>query len=408
MDSQAPKVLLITAYRWPSTARLAHALSEAGLTVEAVCPFGHSLTRMTCVTRSYRYGAMSPLRHLRSAITESGPDLIIPGDDTSASQLHELYRRAADAGSGGDKIRSLIARSLGNPVGYPNFYSRAQIAAIANAASVLSPETTNLHSHSDLLDQLVKVGLPAVLKVDGSFGGMGVEVVHTRAEAERAFTRLSSYNSSARTLKRLMVDSDANLVLPLVRRARPQISIQRFLTGRPANSAVACWRGTLLAQVCVEVAASRGATGPATIVNVIEHSGMSQAVERLVGELGLSGLCGFDFVLDSTDGSAHLIDFNPRATQTCHLISSERTQPTLWLAAKLRGTPPVVEDHMALHRGPITLFPHCLKNFSEGHDLTGADPSSKSPELLKIGLEFHRRNDRFLARAVRLAQGILG
>lgn len=407
MDSQAPKVLLITAYRWPSTARLAHALSEAGLTVEAVCPFDHSLTRMTCVKRSYRYGAMSPLRHLRSAIVKSSPDLIIPGDDTSASQLHELYR-SADAGPGGDKIRPLIAHSLGDPIGYPNFYSRARIAAIANAAGVLSPETTNLHDQGDLLDQLVKVGLPAVLKVDGSFGGMGVEVVHTRAEAERAFTRLSSYNSSARALKRLMVDRDANLVLPLVRRARPQISIQRFLTGRPANSAVACWRGTLLTQVCVEVAASRGATGPATVVNVIEHSGMSQAVERLVRELGLSGLCGFDFILDARDGSAHLIDFNPRATQTCHLISSERTQPTLWLAAKLRGMSPVVEDHVSLPCGPITLFPHCLKDFSEGHDLTGADPSSRSPELLKIGLEFHRRNDRFLARAVRLAQGILG
>jgi ATP-grasp domain len=408
MDGSVPRVLLTAAYRWPSTARLALALSEAGLTVEAVCLAGHPLARMTCVTRWYRYSAMTPIRQLRNAIIESSTDLIIPSDDTSASQLHELYRSANGPTREDDEIRSLIARSLGDPTGYPSFYSRSQIAAAANAVGVLSPATKNLHNYSDLVDQLADVGLPAVLKIDGSFGGMGVEIVHTRAEAKRAFAQLGAYNSLARAIKRLIVDGDANVVLPGVQRTRPQISIQRFLRGERANSAVACWKGTVLAQVCVEVTASREATGPASVVRVIKHPIMSQAVERLVGALGLSGLCGFDFILDSNDGSAHMIDFNPRATQTCHLISSDRTQPTRWLAAKLQGRRAILDDQTIPQCELITLFPHWLGNFTKGHSVTGIDPSSKSPELVEIGLEFHRRNNRLLARAARLVQRLLG
>jgi hypothetical protein len=407
MIGSTPKVLLTTAYRWSTTARLALALSEAGFTVEALCPTDHPLAGMTCVTRSYRYSAITPSVHLRDALLKSNPDLIIPSDDTSASQLHELYKLANVPGHEDCKIRSLIARSLGDPAGYPGFYSRAQLAAAANAAGVLSPATINLHSHSDLLEKITEVGLPAVLKIDGSFGGMGVEMVRTSAEAKRAFAQLNSFNSMIRALKRLFVDRDANVLLPGVRRTRPQISIQRFLPGERANSAVACWEGKVLAQVCVKVIASKDSTGPATIVRVVKHEAMSQAVERLVGALHLSGLCGFDFILDSTDDSAHLIDFNPRATQTCQLISAERTQPTLWLAAKLHGKSAILPEEIIPQGGPITLFPHWLESSAQDHTVAEIDPSSKFPELIEIGLELHRRNNRLLPRFARWVQRIL-
>lgn len=404
-DSCAPKVLLITAYRWPTTTRLALALSEAGLAVEALCPAGHSLARVKFVSQVYRYRALTPLRDLRNAITASKPNLIIPSDDTTAAQLHELYRLTDATDSVGNKLRLLIAHSLGDPTNYPIFHSRARIASLAHGAGVLSPTTTNIGNHDELLSQLENVGFPAVLKNDGSFGGMGVAIVHTRAEAKYAFSKLTARNNVARTLKRLIVDRDANLILPCLRRTSPQVSIQRFIFGKRANAAVACLRGEVLAQVCVEVIASNEATGPATVVSVIGHPGMSKAVECLVRVLNLSGLCGFDFILDSTDGSAHLIDFNPRATQTSHLLSSQRTQPILSLAAKLRGLPPVVVDHLVPHRGPIVLFPHSLAHApnSQYSKYAETDLPLKSPELLKIGLEYHRQNNRFLAKAFRLA-----
>jgi Carbamoyl-phosphate synthase L chain, ATP binding domain len=405
-DRWAPKVLLITAYRWPTTTRLALALSEAGITVEALCPVDHSLARVKFVSKVYRYGALSPLRNLRNAIEASKPDFIIPSDDTTAAQLHEFYKLTNATDSVSNKMRSLIAHSLGDPTNYPIFYSRARIASLAHTAGVLSPTTTNIRNHDELFSQLENVGFPAVLKSDGSYGGMGVIFIHTRAEAKHAFGKLTAHNNVARALKRLIVDRDANLILPCLRRTRPQISIQRFLFGKRANVAVACWKGAVLAQVCVEVIASNEATGPATVVRVIAHPGMSQAVDRLVRVLNLSGLCGFDFILDSTDGSAHLIDFNPRATQTCHLLSPERSQPVLSLAAKLRGLPQIVDDHLSPHCGPIVLFPHGPAYAQKSHysKYTEIDLPSKSPELVKIGLEFYQRENRFLAKAFRLAK----
>src|SRR6266404_2272539 len=156
-------------------------------------------------------------------------------------------------------------------------------------------QATNIGNQDELFSQLKNIGFPAVLKSDGSFGGMGVALIHTGADAKHAFAKLNAYYSVARTLKRLIVDRDANLILPCLRRTRPQVSIQRFLFGKRANAAVACWKGAVLAQVCVEVIASNEATGPATVVSVIAHPGMSQAVERLVRVLNL---CGFDFILD--------------------------------------------------------------------------------------------------------------
>lgn len=402
-DSWTPKVLVITAYRWPTTTRLALALSEAGFAIDALCPVGHSLAQVNFVSKVYRYGALSPLRSLRDAIAVSKPDLLIPCDDTTAAQLHELYKLTDATDSASNTLRSLIARSLGDPTNYPVFYSRARIASLAQAAGVLAPTTTNIRDRDELFSELENIGFPAVLKSDGSFGGMGVAFVRTRAEAQQAFGKLTAYNSVARALKRLLVDRDANLILPCLRGTRPQISIQRFLFGKPANVAVACWEGTVLAQVCVEVIASNGATGPATVVKVIAHPGMSQAVERLVGVLKLSGLCGFDFILDSADGSAHFIDFNPRATQTCHLLSSERTRPVLSLAAKLRGLPAIVDDHANPHSGPIVLFPHGPAYAPKGDYSKYAeiDLPSQSPELIKIGLELHQRRNGFLANAFR-------
>jgi hypothetical protein len=227
-----------------------------------------------------------------------------------------------------------------------------------------------------------------------------------RTKQRRRGMLLSTSLGLSDILERLIVDRDANLILPCLRRTRPQLSIQRFLFGKRANVAVACWKGAVLAQTCVEVLVSNKTTGPATVVSVIAHPEMSEAVDRLVRVLNLSGLCGFDFILDSTDGSAHLIDFNPRATQTCHLLSSERTHPVLWLASKLRGLPPIVDDQLSPHCGPIVLFPYGpdYAQKSQYSKFTEIDLPLKSPELVKIGLEFHQQKRRYLAKAVRLAQ----
>ena len=401
----APRVLLVTAHRWPTTTRLAHELSEAGLTVDALCPTGHSLTHVTFVARTYRYGALSPVRSLCAAIQASDPDLIIPSDDHTAAQLYELYALTDSTDDAAGKLRALLIRSLGDPLKYPILHARDQITSLARAAGVSCLPATTVNNEEELAHQLESIGLPAVLKTDKSSGGTGVVIAHTQADAKRAFRKLATPPGVVRALKRLIVDHDANLILPCVLRDRARVSVQRFMGGKAANAAVACWNGDVLAHVCVEVLATNGATGPATVVSVIAHPGMSHAVRQITRMLNLSGLCGFDFILNPSDGSAHLIELNPRATQTCHLVSFDREEVLASLAAKLKGLP-VVDGCRSPHRGPVVLFPHGFSFDPENpySQYAYRDLPTKSLELAKIGLEFSKQKRRLLTKAVARAR----
>jgi hypothetical protein len=245
------------------------------------------------------------------------------------------------------------------------------------------------------------------LKTNTSHGGMGVAIVRDRDDAERAFSRLTAYPSPVRTVKRLIIDADATLLLPRLRRHRARVSIQRYIDGRLANAAVASWKGETLAHVSVEVLTSNGATGPATAVRVITNSEISRAVERMVDRLKLSGLCGFDFILDAQDGSAHLIDFNPRATQTCHLVSADGKQPLLCLVAKLKGLP-LADSDQSPRFDPIVLFPHgfSLSPKSPYLQYANSDLPSRWPEFGTIGREFQRKRNRFPAQAIKFFRNL--
>ena len=407
-SDQRLRVLVLTAYRWPTTTRMAHALSGTGAEVEALCPAGHTLMRANCVARTYRYDPLTPLRSLRRAITKSKPNLIIPTDDLIAANVHKLFHLTNADDFAGDSLRSLIARSLGGWKDYSTFYVRSEIARLAQTAEVFTPPVRTIASCSDLLNQLRILGYPSVLKTDGSSGGAGVAIVHNELEAKRAFTRLSGSPNFLLTLKRLIVDGDANLVLPCLRRVQPDVSIQPYVAGRLANIAVACWEGSVLGQVCVEVLSSNGETGPATVVRIISHAGMSQAAEKMVGLLKLSGLCGFDFILDS-ENAAHLIDFNPRATQTCHLMPPDAKQPLASLISKLGG-PQISEAYKTPHDGPIVLFPQGFLSEKDGpySEHASKDLPAESTEFVTFGLEYRRKRSRLLVRAIRNLSKKLG
>jgi hypothetical protein len=403
-DVGFPTVLLVTACRWPSATRLAFALTEAGFSVKALCPAGHSLARATFVSAVYRYRPLWPVRSLREGIVQSNPDLIIPTDDFAAAQLHRLYKSIAPS-SPESNLRRLIARSLGDPRKYADMFSRASIAALARKVKVATPNVTRIRTEEQLMRQLKVAGFPAVLKIDGSSGGLGVAIVENEYQAKQAFNRLTQPPTIALTLKRLLVDRDANLVLPVMLRIRPQVTIQPFIRGRRVNIATACWNGTVLASVCVEVLASKKPTSSSTVVRVIRNTQMSRAAERLVNALKLTGLCGMDFIIDAND-RAHLIDFNPRATQTAHLVSAEGKLLLHALAAKLTGEPLVEEDRKP-QRGPIVLFPHGFVCDPESRywRFVERDLPPDLPEFSQFGLDFRRETNRFLPKAVHYLWG---
>src|SRR4051812_25729944 len=256
------KVLVLAALRWWSVMRLALELSEVGFIVEAACSRGYRIEKMRFVKASYRYSALAPVSALRDIIILSRPALLVPCDDYVTRQLHEIYRAAGASEPTGSWLRALISRSLGEPEQFSMVYSRYEVGSLARKLNIPAPATVAVTA-STLTAALDSVGLPAVLKSDGSWSGKGVVLANSRKEAALAFRRLSAPPGALLTLKRLLLNRDPTLVLLFVRRTRPAVSMKSFVPGRPATAAVACWRGKVLASVLVEVLASIGATGPA-------------------------------------------------------------------------------------------------------------------------------------------------
>jgi hypothetical protein len=352
----APKILLTATLRWPIAARLAIAFADMGCKVEAVCPRQHPASVTRAIRQTYPYSVLRPLLSLRKAITSAAPDLIIPCDDNAARHLHHLHSQVDDLSAEAVALRELIGRSLGSPEACAIASARGRLMALAEEEDIRIPETAVVDSPLELSAWLSAHRLPAVIKIDCTWGGQGVAVVRDHLEARRVFSAMSARPSILSAAARLLLARDPSQLLISLQSTRRTVTLQDFIVGAPANRAVACWRGQVLAGTSVEAVKTAHSTGPATVVRVIENDEMATAAERLVRRLGLSGLWGFDFVLQASTGAAYLIEVNPRATPTCHLALGPRHDLPSALYSQLAGEPPHARL-VAIASELIAMFP---------------------------------------------------
>ena len=380
-----PRVLLAATSCWFSTARLAIALARAECDVEINCPFGHPVTHRRAGSKIHPYLFFAPLRSIASAIAAARPDAIIPCDDLARSHMVRLYGRLGRGGASAEAERTVLRNSLGEAsmMSVPN--GRSELMALAHQLGVRAPATAPVHRREDLTKWFVENPLPVVLKTDGSFGGRGVRIADSLVDADHAWRALRTPPSAGRAIKRAIVNRDTSYVVPWLRRTRPVVNAQRFVSGRDANCTVACWKGTMLACITAVVLETVDSLGPASVVRVIDNQEMSDAAAAIVSRLKLSGLIGFDFILDEPTGAAYLIEMNPRATQICHLPLGMDRDLLRPLRAVLAGEPllrpavPVTENDV------IALFPQEWLRDSQSAFLTTAyhDVPWEEPDLLR-------------------------
>jgi hypothetical protein len=167
-----------------------------------------------------------------------------------------------------------------------------------------------------------------------------------------------------RSLKHYVIRRDVEALS----RLRSAISVQSFVPGKQANATVACWRGEVLAQVAVEVVQLTNPFGAASVVHVVDGEAMAATARSICRHYRLSGLYGFDFIIDERSGATKLIEINPRATQTSHF----NLGPGRDLAAALFEA---VSGRSAAWRPPIqfadiSLFPGEWRRNSQSPFLT--------------------------------------
>jgi hypothetical protein len=382
-----PTVLIATTVRWFPTARLAVALANAGFTVDAVCPSRHPLVKTHAVRKMYEYRGFSPLSSLRDAITSAKPDLLIPADDLASRHLYSLHEQLGNTTKAESDLRALIERSLGVPENFPILYERTKFMQAAQEQGVRVPQTEVIGNNADLRNWIAQAGLPLILKADGSSGGTGVKVARNSEEAARALRDLQAPPLIARAAKRALIDQDVTLVIPSLLRRRSVVNAQTFIAGREATSAVACWNGEVLASLHFEVLNKVGASGHATVLRLIDNQEMATAAEKMARRLNLSGMHGFDFMLESQTGNAYLIEINPRSTQVGHLtLGAGRDIPAALFAAvsgqEVRPAPSVTQDDT------IALFPQEWIRDSASPFLQSAyhDVPWDKPELIRASV----------------------
>jgi hypothetical protein len=397
-----PKVLVATTFCWYPTARLAMALAAAGFTVDMVCPRRHPLTKTRVARKIHRFNGLAPLRSLRAAIADAEPDLIVPGDDLTTRHLHRLYDHERRKGKARSSICVLIERSLGAAESFPISYARAAFMELARQEGIRIPKTGVIGNFNDFKDWIIRNGFPVVLKANGTSGGDGVRVVRTVDEAERAFRFLQAPPRFLRAAKHALLDDDLTLILPAVRREKFVVNAQAFVEGKEATSAVACWDGKVLAALHFEVIKKTSSAGHATVVRLIENPEMSAAAEKMVRRLRLSGVHGFDFMLEEQTGNAFLIEINPRATQVGHLaLGAGRDIPAALYAAvsgeEVQPAPKVTEKET------IALFPQEWIRDSESPFLFSAyhDVPWEEPELVHDCANNRRKQNAWYTRAQR-------
>jgi hypothetical protein len=183
--------------------------------------------------------------------------------------------------------------------------------------------------------------------------------------------------SVLRSLKHYVTKQDVEALS----RLRSPISVQSFVPGKQANATVACWRGKVLANVAVEVVQLASPFGAASVVHAVDGEAMVATASSICRHYMLSGLHGFDFIIDERSGATRLIEVNSRATQIGHLNLGRGRDLAAALFEAVSGRP--VVGRAPIQSKDISLFPGEWRRDSQSSYLTSTfhDVPRDDPDL---------------------------
>jgi hypothetical protein len=383
-------ILLATTGQLPSTARLAMELHEAGAQVSLIAPNNHSAWTLQLLRNRDTLRARAPRRGLEAALLRLRPDMVIPCDERTVRDLHAVAGRTSH-----DSVKRLIEASTAPAVSYPIITSRAALLALARQAGVRVPPSMALPDQAALGQWMDRHDPPFVLKADGSWAGFGVRIISNAATAQDAYARMTRPASARLALRESLLEGNHFQIRSWLRRERPAMSVQGYVDGWPANIGVACWQGEVLAATCAEAVATTSATGPSTVARLIDNPEMIDSATRIVKALGLSGMIGFDFMIEAATGAAYLIEMNPRNTPICAIRLGHGRDLAEALVARISGRP-VRERPPRTERDIVVFFPDTWREDPASHFLHSGyhDVPWEQPDLVRT-LMLPDRRDRY-------------
>lgn len=391
------RVLLATTGQLPSTARLAMELHDAGAHVSLVAPKNHPAKALTFLTDLAVYRAVAPQRSLEAALMRFKPDIVIPCDERTVRDLHALWRATRS-----QYIKLLIEKSTAPAASFAAITSRAALLALAQRQGARVPSSMALPDIETLSEWVKGNPAPFVLKADGSWAGFGVRIISNAAAATDAFARMTRPASGRLAFRESLLEGNHFCIRSWLWRERPAMSVQGYIDGWPANVGVACWQGEVLAAICAESVATTSATGPSTVARIIHNDEMIDTAKRVVMALGLSGMIGFDFMIEAATGVAYLIEMNPRNTPICSMRFGPGRDLGEALVARL-ALRPVRERPPRTERDIVVFFPDTWREDPANHFLHSGyhDVPWEEPGLVRVLMQPERRERYWILRLLR-------
>jgi hypothetical protein len=316
----ALRILAIATNEWPSIGQLLLALRKVGFEIAVVCPPVSPLRKLRNISVRYSYRSRQSLASIKAAIADWAPFLVVCNDDVAVRELHAIYGQARIETGSHESARliELIESSLGDHRSFAATRSKSRLLSVAQALNVRYPPTIVVNSYEEIDRQLGRIVYPVLIKLDESWGGQGIRLAINHRELLFAVLELSFPPIRPKSIRRLA----ARITQQLPDRWRvpfPQkLSIQNYVSGRPANRAVVCWQGRVLAGISVEAIETDSQFGPTTLARMLDNRELADTAEKIVASQKLSGFVGFDFMLDRAN-QAWFLEMNPRATPTSHL-----------------------------------------------------------------------------------------
>jgi glutathione synthase/RimK-type ligase-like ATP-grasp enzyme len=350
------KILVFATQNNPLAARISLALAGVGFHVAAITAHGHPLRKARKITHHFTYDARFGLASITRAIDRWNPDFLVCTDDFAVMLLQALHQRmAASRNKAARQICDLIELSLGPTSSFSATRNKSDFLALAEHEGLRCPQTSVIPAARAFEPAHGKLSYPVVVKADHSDGGRCVRVVENDVDLRTAVWELQTPCTwRCRRFFGAVLGSDtlSLLMLPL----RRTISLQQYVAGRPANRAVVCWKGKVLAGISVEAVEVTHAHGPASVVRLMDHPEMATACERMVRRLNLSGFVGFDFIVDAAN-RAWLLEMNARVTQISHFLLADGTNLAGALYTQMKRQLPW-PGLAPIHGELIALFPN--------------------------------------------------
>jgi len=357
------RALLISLAQWPHICRLPKYLSQAGFTVATYSPEGDSLNLSQFIDKRYRlkkgsYELGKIFASFSQTLLDFEPDLIIATDDDTVRLLGDYYKNLLPHNSEeAKKLIHMLEQSKGNPAFYQCVSSKIQSNNIALKLGISTPPQAICAGIDDALVFAEQQHFPLVLKNEFGFAGREVKICATAQQLVEAYSELGSDK------KKL---------------------IQCYINAKPAMCDAAAVNGKLLAGFVTIKEEISSATGPSTVVRLVEHPEMFEAARQFAKHTGFSGIFSLDFMLDG-DNKSYFLECNPRPTSVSHLGYKIHCDLFAALHGELSQQPYQVGEFKECI---IALFPKELSRDINSHWVNSAyhDVPWDEPQLVSLGL----------------------